>query len=151
MAWKTYKGKYPVKKPEKYNGDVNSVIYRSHWEKLCFKYCEDNNDIKAWNSEGVIIPYICATDRRRHKYHMDLCIEYTDGTIVLVEIKPDKQTRMPKVPKRKTKKYLAECMAYAKNESKWNAAVAFAKKNNVKFEIWTEFTLKSKGIKLLTS
>jgi len=147
---KTYKGKFPITKPEKYNGDPNNVIFRSLWEKQAFKFCEENDKIKAWNSEGVIIPYICATDKRRHKYHMDLCIEYTNGSIVLVEIKPDKQTRMPKVPKRKSKSYLAECLAFAKNDSKWRAATAFAKKNNVKFEIWTEFTLKSKGIKLLT-
>ena len=147
---KTYKGKFPITKPEKYNGDPNNVIFRSLWEKQAFKFCEENDKIKAWNSEGVIIPYICATDKRRHKYHMDLCIEYTNGSIVLVEIKPDKQTPMPKVPKRKSKSYLAECLAFAKNESKWKAAAAFAKKNNVTFEIWTEFTLKSKGIRLLT-
>ena len=151
MAFKTYSGKFPITKPEKYNGDASNVVYRSHWEKLAFKWCESNDKIKAWNSEGVIIPYVCATDKRRHKYHMDLCIQWQDDTITLVEIKPDRQTRMPKVPKRKTKRYVAEQLAFVKNDSKWKAATAFAKKNNCSFEIWTEHTLKSKGIKLLTS
>jgi hypothetical protein len=41
-------------------------------------------------------------------------------------------------------------MTYAKNISKWEAATAYANRNGMKFEVWTEKTLKGLGIKLLT-
>lgn len=144
-----YKGTFKITKPEKYNGDPNKVIFRSLWERNAFRWCEASDKVVRWNSEDVVIPYICETDKKPHRYHIDLCIEWADGTTVLVEIKPASQTKPPKTPKRKTKNYIAECMAYAKNESKWKAANQFAKKHNVKFQVWTEATLRSYGIKIL--
>jgi len=149
MAFTTYKGKYKLRKPKKYIGDPNDIVFRSLWERQAFRWCEDSDRIKRWNSESVIIPYCCATDGRMHKYHIDLTLEWADGSIVIVEIKPKKQTKKPKPPKRKTKGYINEVMAYSKNTSKWQAAEEFAKKNNIKFEIWTEDTLRGLGIKLL--
>jgi hypothetical protein len=40
-------------------------------------------------------------------------------------------------------------MTYIKNESKWEAATAYANKHDMIFEIWTEETLRSFGIKIL--
>jgi len=147
----SYKGKYKIKKPEKYLGDYTKVVYRSLWERQTFKWCESNSRVRAWNSEEVVIPYKCKTDNRIHRYFIDLFIEMDNGDCILVEIKPKKQTTAPKKPTRKTKKYLNEVTTYIKNTSKWTAANDFAEHKGWKFQIWTEETLKNLGIKLLKS
>ena len=147
----SYKGKYKIKNPEKYLGDYTKVVYRSLWERQAFKWCESNSRVKSWNSEEVVIPYKCKTDNRIHRYFIDLFIEMDNGECILVEIKPKKQTNPPKTPKRKTKKYINEVVSFVKNQSKWEAANAFAEHKGWKFQIWTEETLKNLGIKLLKS
>jgi hypothetical protein len=77
-----------------------------------------------------------------------MLIEMTNGEIILVEIKPKKQTVPPKAA-RKTKKHLNEVTTYIKNTSKWNAAQQYAKHKGWKFQIWTEDTLRNLGIKVL--
>jgi len=144
-----YRGKYKVKKPEKYVGDHTKVVYRSLWERQVFRWLEDNDDIKKWNSEDVVIPYICATDKKQHRYFIDVYFETVKGEKYLVEIKPKKETAPPKNPGKRTKKYLSEQLTYAKNMSKWKAAQEFASDNGVKFQVWTEETLKGLGIKIL--
>ena len=62
----------------------------------------------------------------------------------MIEVKPKKQTRPPKTPKRKTKSYLYECKTYAVNQAKWKAAVEFCEDRRIKFKIITEDEL---GIK----
>ena len=146
---KTYKGKYRIKKPEKYSGDPSKVVYRSHWERQAFRWCEDRDDVVSWCSEETVIPYVCKTDNRVHRYFIDLKIKFSTGRIVLVEIKPHNQTTPPVKPKRQTKRYLNEVMTYIKNESKWKAAKKYADGRGYHFEIWTEHTLKKLGIKLL--
>lgn len=147
---KTYKGKYKIKKPEKYKGDPSKVTYRSLWERQAFRWCEDQDIVVAWSSEETVIPYRCTTDNKVHRYFIDLRIKFSDGRTVLVEIKPKSQTTPPKTPKRKTRRYLTEVLTYMKNESKWKAASKYAKDRGYHFEIWTEDTLKGLGIKLLT-
>jgi hypothetical protein len=148
---KTYKGKYTIKKPKKYMGDPKNVTYRSLWERQAFRWCEDRDDVIGWSSEEVIVPYVCPTDKKAHRYFIDLKIKFSNGRTVLVEIKPKKQTTPPLRPKRQTKKYITEVMTYVKNEAKWKAATKYAKDRGYHFEIWTEDTLKQLGMKLLTS
>ena len=147
----SYKGKYKIKKPEKYLGDYTNVIYRSLWERQAFKWCESNTRVKAWNSEEVVIPYKCKTDNKIHRYFIDLFVEMDDGECILVEIKPKKETNPPKKPSRKTKRYINEVVTFVKNQSKWEAANQFANHKGWKFQIWTEDTLSNLGIKLLKS
>jgi hypothetical protein len=148
---KTYKGKYTIKKPKKYMGDATKVTYRSLWERQAFKWCEERDDVIGWSSEEVVVPYVCPTDKRAHRYFIDLKIKFSNGRTVLVEIKPKKQTAPPQKPQRQTKKYITEVMTYVKNEAKWKAASKYAKDRGYHFEIWTEDTLKQLGMKLLTS
>lgn len=143
-----YSGRYRVKNPKKYEGDFNKVKYRSLWERQCFRWLDNNPDIIGWGSETVIIPYRCKTDNKIHRYYIDLFVR-TKDRVYIIEIKPKKQTQPPKQASRKTKRYLTEVMTYVKNESKWEAATAFAHKHGMKFEIWTEETLRSFGIKIL--
>lgn len=146
-----YKGKFKPKNLSKYAGDHSKITYRSLWERNAFRWCDTQPSVKKWNSEEVVIPYWCPTDKKWHRYFVDLLIEFDNGRVVLVEIKPKKETRPPKKPARKTRRYINEVTTYIKNSAKWNAAQAFAEKNGVEFVIWTEDELKSLGIKLLKS
>ena len=143
---KTYKGKYKVKKPKKYDGDHTKVIYRSMWERFAFKWCENNTDIKSWSSEETVIPYISAVDNKYHRYFVDLKLNMKDGRVILVEIKPDKQTKPPKGARR-TKRFISESLEYVKNQCKWTAANEYCLDRGWYFQIWTEHTLKSMGMK----
>ncbi len=142
-----YSGKYKVKNPHKYKGDPTNVVYRSLWEKYCFKWCDEDTNVKSWSSEEVVIPYFYEVDKKYHRYFMDLKITYTNGVTVLVEIKPKKETAPPIFNGRKTKQYINEGLTYVKNMNKWAAAQKFAADNGWGFEIWTEDTLHKMGIK----
>jgi hypothetical protein len=146
VVMKTYKGKYKIKKPEKYDGDHTKVIYRSYWEKFAFKWVEDQTNIKSWSSEETVVPYLSAVDNKYHRYFVDLKLNMKDGSVVLVEIKPDKQTRPPK-SKRRTKRFISESLEYVKNQCKWKAAKEYCLDNGYEFQIWTEHTLKQMGMK----
>ena len=144
-----YSGRYTVKNPKKYEGDFNKVKYRSLWERQAFKWLDNNLGVVGWSSEEVVVPYRCKTDGKVHRYFVDLFIRTKNGKVFLIEIKPKKQTLPPKKPSRKTKRYLSEVMTYAKNQSKWEAATAYANKYGMTFEVWNEDTLRSFGIKIL--
>jgi len=144
-----YRGKFTPKNPQKYVGDVKGIVYRSLWERNTFRWIDANANIVAWNSEEVIVPYICGTDNKVHRYYMDLWFKTSDGKTYIVEIKPKKQTQPPKEPKRKTRRYIKESLTYIKNQSKWEAASEFAADRGWHFQVWTEDTLKSMGIKII--
>lgn len=142
-----YSGKYKVKNPNKYKGDHTNVVYRSMWEKYCFKWCDESPEVREWSSEEVVIPYFYEVDKKYHRYFMDLKITYTNGKTVLVEIKPDKETKPPAFNGRKTKRYITEGLTYVKNMNKWAAAQNYAADRGWGFQIWTEDTLHKMGIK----
>ena len=73
-----------------------------------------------------------------HRYFMDLKIVFEDKT-VLVEIKPESQTKPP-TGARRTKRYISEGYTYVKNMNKWEAANEYAKDSGWEFQIWTEKT-----------
>jgi|TARA_B100000035_G_scaffold314327_1_gene330305 hypothetical protein len=142
-----YKGKYKVKNMKKYQGDPLNVIYRSMWERHCFKWCDENSNIVQWSSEEIVVPYYYEIDKKYHRYFIDLKVKFKDGKVFLIEIKPDKETKPPKYPGRQTKRYITEGMTYVKNMNKWEAAHNFAKDRGWEFHIWTEHTLEKMGIK----
>lgn len=147
---KTYKGKYRVKNIKKYEGDPTKCIFRSLWERQAFRWLDEHPKVIKWSSEEVIVPYKCKTDGKMHRYYTDLKIKMADGKTYLIEIKPESQTKEPKVRSRKTKKYINEVLTYVKNQSKWEAAQEYCENRGWVFQVWTESTLKSFGIKLLT-
>ena len=142
----TYKGKYKIKKPEKYVGDPNNVTYRSLWERACFTWCERNPKVVRWSSEEIIIPYYDAGRKRQRRYFMDLMIEFSDGKKIIVEVKPKKQTKPPTKRGKKKARYLEESMTFVTNQCKWQAAEKYAKDRGWQFHIWHEDILKSLGI-----
>lgn len=144
---KTYKGRYKPKNVEKYAGNPDEVIYRSGWERSVMKWCDDSPQVVKWVSEEIIIPYICETDKRPHRYFMDFLIKFKDGRTVLVEVKPAKETVPPKTGKGRARRtILNEGMTYIKNQSKWKAAQEYALDRGWHFEIWTEKELTAMGL-----
>ena len=92
-----YSGRYKVKNLKKYKGDPDKVTYRSHWEKLCFMWCENNTKVKQWSSEETVVPYRWDVDKKMHRYFVDLKITFENGNTILVEIKPEKAAGMDKI------------------------------------------------------
>jgi len=139
-----YSGRY---KPniKKYRGNPDKVVYRSMWEKYAFMWCDKNEDVKSWSSEETVVPYYYDVDKRYHRYFVDLKITFKNGKTVLVEIKPDKETKVPKNPN-KSKRYIGEAMTYVKNMNKWEAAHSYANDRGWEFQVWTENTLQKMGI-----
>jgi len=144
-----YRGKFTPKHPEKYVGDVKNIVYRSLWERNTFRWIDTQSSIVYWNSEEIVLPYVCETDKKVHRYYLDLWFETQGGDTYIIEIKPKGQTKPPKTPQRKTRRYVKESLTYVKNQSKWKAASEFALDRGWTFEVWTEDTLKSLGIKIL--
>ena len=144
----SYKGKFAPKNKEKYVGDHKNIVYRSLWERNTFRWLDTNSEIIAWNSEEIVIPYVCGTDNKVHRYFIDVWFKSKEGKTYLIEIKPKKELTPPKKGKRQTRKFISESLTYIKNQSKWKAAQEFALDQGWEFHVWTEETLKSLGIKL---
>jgi len=144
-----YKGRYTPKNKHKYVGDSTKVVYRSLWERNTFRWLDANEDITAWGSEEIVVPYVCGTDNKVHRYFVDLFFKTQDGKTYLIEIKPKKELTPPKNPGKRTRKYIQESLTYVKNQSKWKAATEFALDRGMIFQVWTEDTLKSMGISII--
>lgn len=136
-------GKYKVKNKEKYVGDVDVVQYRSSLELRFFKFLDFNQNVRYWNSEEIVIPYIHPIDNRYHRYFPDLFFELHNNQKFLIEIKPSTQTKINE------KSSLNDKIVYKINKAKWDAAGIYAKDNNLTFLIITEKNFKTLGIKEL--
>ena len=137
----SYKGKYKPSYPQKYKGDPTNVIYRSLWERKFMVYCDKNENVLEWSSEEIALPYKSPLDNRIHRYFPDFYIKVKEGNKIqkyLIEIKPKKQVREPKIQTKKTKSYIYEVTEYAKNQAKWKSAQEFCEDRQWKFKIITE-------------
>jgi hypothetical protein len=144
----SYKGGFKPKNPQKYLGDSNNIIYRSLWEFKFMRYLDEHKDIINWASEELAINYLSPVDKKIHRYFPDFIVKKKnkDGTIdvVMVEIKPSKQTVAPIEKTKKKRQYISEVLTYAINEAKWKAATDYCLDRKWKFLIITE---KELGIK----
>lgn len=142
MYKETYKGRYRVLNPKKYKGDINEIVYRSSWELKFMKWCDINSSILEWGSETVIIPYKSPVDNKLHRYFVDFYIKVQekDSNIkkYLIEIKPEKFTKPPDIPEKKTKRFIEEVFNYGINQSKWKHANEFCEDRGWKFLVLTE-------------
>ena len=138
----SYKGKYYPSFPRKYKGDPTNIIYRSLWERKFMVYCDKNQNILEWASEEIAIPYRSPIDNRVHRYFPDfyMKVKETNGNIknYVIEVKPAKQTKPPKKPKRQTKGYIREAYEYARNQAKWKMAKEFCADRQWEFKVVTE-------------
>lgn len=138
-----YQGKYKLKNPHKYMGDIDNIIYRSSWELKFLNWCDANPNVLKFSSEETIVPYVSPVDGRPHRYFVDFRIVLSTGKTYLIEIKPAVQTQPPKGTK-KTKRLLQETATFLVNQAKWEAAERFAKTRGWEFKVLTEYDL---GIK----
>lgn len=140
MSSSWQKGLYKLRHPEKYRGNRTSIRYMSSWELNMHRFLDNNPNIIEWVFEGLAIPYIKPTDGKIHKYYVDYFVKYRDknGNIKteLIEVKPEKQTKISTDRNSKTRLY--ENLTYAVNQSKWEAAAKFAERNGWSFRIITE-------------
>jgi hypothetical protein len=133
---------------KKYVGDINRIVYRSSYEFRFMTICDLSNKILRWSSEPFPIPYYDVLTEKVRRYYVDFWLEYIKNGEVckaLIEIKPECQTKKPKLtgkmtPK-KEKNYIYEAQTFIKNSEKWKAAQEFCDKNKIDFFIITEKNL----------
>ena len=147
----SYKGKFNPKHNHKYKGDPTNIIYRSLWELKLMSYLDSHPDIDKWSSEEFFIPYKSPIDGKYHRYFPDFWVKKKNGQCMVIEVKPDKQTKPPD-PKNKNKtpsgrisrRYLNEVKTWGINEAKWKAAKEFCEDRRWQFKIMTEKELNIK-------
>lgn len=150
-----HQGKFKPKNPKKYQGNIDEIYYRSSWELSVMFWCDTNSAVTAWSSEEIVVPYLCPSDDRVHRYFIDFRISINNQeseTTYLIELKPSVYTKPPKQKsnsKRDRRRYITEVLTFVRNQAKWKAATEYAKKHDASFQVWTEETLSQIGIKIL--
>jgi len=140
---KNYKqGIFNPKNKNKYVGSL-PIIYRSGMELKSFRYLDNNPNVLTWGSESVVIPYVSPFDKKIHRYFVDLVakLKSKDGTVknLLIEVKPEKQTKPPVFSnKKKQKTMIYENYQFGLNTAKWEAARAWCKSKGYIFIILNE-------------
>jgi hypothetical protein len=85
---------------------------------------------------------------RIHRYFPDFWVKKKNATgvveVLVIEVKPAKQTKEPVPSKKVTKQYLREVATWAVNQAKWKAATTYCNDRQWKFVTITEHDL---GIK----
>jgi len=111
-------------------------------------YLDRHPNILEWASEEFCIPYRSPVDNKIHRYFPDFYVKKRNQDnnieVLVIEIKPQVQTKPPKVQTVKTRRYIREVITYGINDAKWKAAEAFCEDRNWKFVKLTE---KELGIK----
>lgn len=145
-----YKTKFNPKNRSKYIGKTGNIICRSLWERSFAKYCDESKEIIKWAIEPFAIPYFDYGTQKNRKYFPDFYLEKENGMIMVVEIKPFKETHPPETAKNSKKYFIAE-QTYATNMSKWKSAKALCEKKGWEFCVVTEQTLEQMGIPIIKS
>jgi hypothetical protein len=149
---KYHQGVYKLQNVDKYIGNPNEVLYRSGWEFKFMLYCDLNPGIIKWGSEVFKIPYNDFMGKG-HVYIPDFYLETRNTehpdlmNRFLVEIKPEKQIREPKIPmtisEKKLKGLEYDIAEWQKNKYKWAYAQEWCKNRDIKFWLVTEEHLNS--------
>jgi hypothetical protein len=131
-------GKFTVKNPEKYIGR-KVPTYRSSWEFAFMSFCDNNPAVLNWASEAISIPYFNPVKGRQTIYVPDFIVVYVDANqkqhTEIVEIKPSTETTMEGARSYRDK------LSVAMNMAKWAAADNWARANNMRFRVVTEFDI----------
>jgi len=138
-----YKTKFVPLNEEKYVGNVEKILCKSLWERKLCKYFDIQDNVIKWCYECVKIPYISPIDKKKHIYYPDFMVMLKEKTgnikTIIVEVKPEKQTKEPLNKKRKS--YNNELVTFLINEAKWEAAKNICSCNEWNFKLLTEKTL----------
>jgi hypothetical protein len=136
-------GIYQMINPEKYVGK-KSPHFRSSWEQVVMRMCDNNPSILQWANESIHIPYRNPFTNKNTIYVPDFFVVYQDanGTnhAEIWEIKPLKETSLQEAGRSK------HAQAHAiLNACKWAAARAYCAGNNIRFRILTEHDIFAQG------
>lgn len=133
---KYHQGRYRPANPQKFEGDLNNIIFRSSWELRCLQFFDNNPSITKVMSEEIKIPYFNPVKRKPANYYPDFYVELTDKNgnkrRELIEVKPKAQVQ--EQARENTYAKLQRAMNYAK----WQAAAEWCAARNVNFRIITE-------------
>lgn len=115
----------------------DKIIYRSSYERKFISWLENSPTVKYWGSECIKIPYFYVRDQKTHSYYPDYFVEMTDGTCLVIEIKPSAQTVKPVNENTWVGK------EYIKNMCKWKATKEFCDTKGFQFKVLTEKTINN--------
>lgn len=128
-------GFYQLANPEKYVGK-NRPKYRSGWEMVFMRFCDNNPSVLQWASESITIPYRNPLTNRQTIYVPDFFVVYQTRTgrqvAELVEIKPRKQSII------EGRQSARDRAAVAVNYAKWEAATKWCRQQGITFRVITE-------------
>ena len=138
-----HQGKFRPRNPQKYNGDISNIVYRSSYELKFMQYCDLTESVISYQSEEFWIPYRSPLDGKIHRYFPDFFLKYKDKDgktrNMVVEIKPAKDLKEPQTnPTRRTKSWAYSVKMWATNQAKWTAAKEWCADHNYEFKIMTE-------------
>lgn len=139
---------FPINK-EKFVGKEGRAVCRSSWERLICQWADHNSSVLQWSSELFSIPYMDKTKRdykgmpKKRQYFPDFVMKIKNAQgeidVWIVEVKPYKETILPKFSKGKSQTtILRENQTWAVNQAKWMAAEAYCNQRGWKFKILTE-------------
>lgn len=114
------------------------IIFRSSYERKFVWWCETCKDVKRWASEPFSIIYYNPLDKKTHKYWPDYLVEFQDGSVMVVEVKPYYQTQAPDALYGPGDRVYDD---YVKNMQKWKAAREFCEARGMRFKVITERTI----------
>jgi hypothetical protein len=143
-----YQGHFYPGYPEKYEGKIDTIMFRSGLELRLFKYLDEAPGIIRWSSEETVIKYRSPVDGKIHRYFVDAKITTKKDeieTTYLIEVKPASQCKPPSPPKKPNKKsqarFLRESRTYKVNLAKWNQAELVCEQKG-----WTFLKLTEKDL-----
>jgi len=122
---------------EKYIG-LYPIITRSSWEYRFCQYLDATPKIKEWSSESHIIRYVDPIIKnKRRRYYPDFYAK-VGNTKYIIEIKPQKDLKLPKRGKKSQKTINTQTKTFVMNEAKFKAADEYCKKMGYEFIVLTE-------------
>ena len=124
-------GYFDAYNPKKYDCECERpIIYRSSYELQYMIMCERNPRVVKWSSESKAIPYQTTNVskngnayKKTRRYNIDFIVEYIDGTVDYVEVKPWSMTDG-------NKRINKNSPTYKKNRLKWVTAKRYVQQLN---------------------
>lgn len=126
--------RYVCRNPQKYAGDATRIVARSSWEIMYMQALDNSNLVAKWISEPktLNISYLDPITKKVKQYWPDFLVQYINGQIELVEVKPLKEALSENA------KSTYDKLSLLRNVSKWQAADRFAKSIGGRFRVVTE-------------
>lgn len=122
---------------EKYVGTY-PIICRSSWEYRVCEWLDNNKSVLEWSSEGHRIKYLDPEGNTR-TYYPDFYVMFKNRKKFIVEVKPQKDLRMPRNKGNKSHKtMIMREHTFLVNQAKFKAAKQYCKKLGYEFVVLTE-------------